>query len=475
MGKYSQIQRRCTILLVFFFFGEKFVYADDLSDVLQGFDIPETENRKISDVPDGVEASGDKPAMEVLNDDSSDLFYFSGSTGISGAADLKSHRRPPETNNRQGPAKLRGELDLKADLFLGGSWKARVTGQGFYDTAYSIRGRENYTSQTLGEYEDEVELGEVWLQGSPLPGLDLKIGRQIVVWGKSDNIRVTDILNPMDKREPGMTDIEDLRLPVAMSRLDYTLAGWTVTGIVVHETRFDKLPTYGSDYYTSSQMMPKEDKPVFFFENQEIAFALNGTFSGWGIAFYAAHLFDDSAHIESAGDNIYKRVHSRITMLGMAVNAVQGDWLWKAETACLTGLEFAALPGDDKTRLDMLLGVEYSGLTDTTVSLEVADRHLFGFEEGMKISPDSAEENDIQWAFRLCRDFMHERLETMFLAQLYGPLGQGGAVERLEFSYDMTDDWEGTLGLVLYQPGDDVSLYDLDECNRLFFRIKYSF
>jgi hypothetical protein len=279
----------------------------------------------------------------------------------------------------------------------------------------------------------------------------------------------------MDKREPGMTDIEDLRLPVAMSRLDYSFDRWTVTGIVVHEVRFDKLPVYGSDYYTSASPLPEEEKPCFALDNQELALAVNGVFSGWEASFYAAHVFDDAAHVEPDAGGAYKRVHARVTMLGTAVNLARGNWIYKAEAALLTGLEFAMLPGEEKTRMDVLAGVEYSGFTDTTISLEAAVRHLFDFEDSIAGSPDSAEENEFQWAFRISRDFFHERLETVLLAQAYDPLGQGGALERLEFTYDLNDNWETTAGLVLYQSGDKPAFNDLNECNRLFFRLHYSF
>jgi hypothetical protein len=457
------------------FAGSGTVLADELSDILEGFYASESEAQELSDVLGGFEADGDiQPDDEVALSSPSPL-HLSGSVGVAGAVNLVSHRRPPETNDRKGLAKLRGELDLTADLNLGGSWRARTAGQAFYDTAYSMRGRDNYTSQTLDEYEQEAELGEAWLQGSPLPGLDLKIGRQIVVWGKSDNIRVTDILNPMDKREPGMTDIEDLRLPVTMSRLDYSIDRWTLTGIVVHEVRFDKWPAYGSDYYTSASLLPEEEKPGFSLENQELALAVNGTFSGWETSFYAAHFFDDSAHVELGPDGEYKRVHARITMLGTAASLARGNWLYKAEAAWFSGLEFAALPGEEKSRLDVLAGVEYAGFTDTTIGLEAANRHLFGFCECLEAAPDSAKENDFQWALRISRDFFHERLETLLLVQAYEPLGQGGALERLEFTYDLSDHWEAAAGIVLYQPGDKPALEDMDECNRLFFRLHYAF
>ena len=118
-----------------------------------------------------------------------------------------------------------------------------------------------------------------YIQGSLTKSLDVKIGRQIVVWGKSDNIRVTDVLNPLDIREPGLTDIEDLRLPVTMSRLDYYIGDWSLTGIAIHEIRFNKRPEYGSDFYPGSQPPPHEDKPDHCGNNTEYAVAINTAFS----------------------------------------------------------------------------------------------------------------------------------------------------------------------------------------------------
>ncbi len=47
-----------------------------------------------------------------------------------------------------------------------------------------------------------------------------KVGRQIVIWGRSESLRVLDVLNPLDNREAGRVDIEDLRRPLAMVRVD---------------------------------------------------------------------------------------------------------------------------------------------------------------------------------------------------------------------------------------------------------------
>lgn len=449
--------------------------ADELTDILSGFDTPEPGEDDLSDILEEFEdsATAKVPGEAAVSSDSP--LHLSGAMGVAGAINLSSHRRPPWKNDRKGLGKLRGELDLTADLDLAGSWRLRAAGHAYYDAAYAFRGRDNYTRCTLDAYESEAELGEAWLQGRPLPGLDLKMGRQVVVWGKSDNIRVTDILNPMNKREPGMTDIEDLRLPVAMTRIDYGIGHWTLTGILVHEVRFDKRPVYGSSYFSSETPLPGEQTPAFAFDNQEAGLAFSGIFSGWEASIYAARVFDDTAHLELNQNGEYKRVHARITMLGTAAGLVRGNWLYKFEAAVLAGLEFAALPGETKSRLDVLAGVEYAGVSDTSISLEAANRHLFEFRKCLEASPDSAEEDDFQWALRISRDFFHERLNGLLLVQAYDPLGQDGALARLEFTFDLSDYWEAAAGMVLYKAGDKPAFQNIDENNRLFFRLHYAF
>ena len=52
-----------------------------------------------------------------------------------------------------------------------------------------------------------------------------------MAWGISESFRVVDVVNPIDTRKPGMTDIEDLRLAVAMTRFDlYTADECFLTG-----------------------------------------------------------------------------------------------------------------------------------------------------------------------------------------------------------------------------------------------------
>ena len=84
----------------------------------------------------------------------------------------------------------------------------------------------------------DSDINELYLQGKISNKFDITLGRQIVVWGKSDNIRITDSLNSMDLTTPGMVDIKDLRLGRTMSKFDFYIQDWTLSSIILHENRY---------------------------------------------------------------------------------------------------------------------------------------------------------------------------------------------------------------------------------------------
>ena len=65
-----------------------------------------------------------------------------------------------------------------------------LSGSDSHDFICRIHGRDHYTREVLDDYESEVDLRKAYIQGKILKNLDIKAGRQIVVWGKSDNIRM---------------------------------------------------------------------------------------------------------------------------------------------------------------------------------------------------------------------------------------------------------------------------------------------
>jgi len=462
--------------------GQTFAVEDEtLDEIIFGFDENKSEksDNTLKDVLEGFDGDTKETESELQKDEiKPSVFSLNGDMQICTSYNFAHDKPEKGKTDWRDLSCLRTELNFELNAKFSSSWQARISGKGAYDFAYSIKGRDEFTDEVIDNYEKEIEFGEIYIQGSLTKNLDIKLGRQVAVWGKSDNIRVTDVLNPLDIREPGLTDIEDLRLPVAMSRLDYYIGDWSLTGIAIHEIRFNKNPEYGSDFYPSSTRPPYEDKPDHCGKNTEYAAAINGIFSGWDISFYLADYYNDTPHMKLVSAGLSPQIewkHARLKMVGAAFNAVVGDWLLKTEAAFIDGFEFFNTQDKDYLRIDVLAGIEYSGFKDTTVSIEAVNRHINGFNDVLELSPDNALENEFQWVARLTRDFINETLTLTLITSRYGINGKDGSFQRFFVEYNVTDSIQFSGGVVFYQSGDLARFTNIGDNDRLFCKIKYSF
>ena len=358
-----------------------------------------------------------------------------------------------------GVNSLRSTLFLEYNTPLWSDFKLKINGNGFYDWSYLAKGREKFTRDELDALESQVELFDAYIQGSITKSLDIKLGRQVVVWGKSDTIRVVDVLNPLDNRRPGMTDIEDLRLPVTMAKFDYYIKNWDIAPIVVLEQRKDKTPPFGGDFNPSPVPLPSQKKP------EKLSFALNiaGEFEGYDVNFYYAHTYPNFEFYPRTDINI----EEPIDMYGAALAAVQGSWLFKSEAAYKQNYHFLN-PQDRDTsfdRFDLLMGFEYSGISDTKISFDIADKMLLG---------SSGSTDNYQGAFRIASDFLNQTLHANYLLSLFGAAFDEGGYQRAWMDYDVTDSIKTTLGIVDYLGGN--TFFDaISDNDMFFFDVSYSF
>jgi len=453
---------------------------DDLHDLMEGFDDEATEDeasprKETDEFLEGFdEEIVDEMIEEEVMEEKPSTWDLDGELRFITTYNFSSDATPPWS----GFTMLRPELELTLKKKFSDNWQGQISGRGFYDFIYVLRGRDEYTREVLEAYEKELELKDTFVQGSLTASLDTKIGRQVVVWGTLDNLRVTDVLNPLDLRVPGLTDIDDLRLPVTMIKLDFYFGDWDLSGMVIPEIRFSKLPVFGSDFFPLPVPAPPEDIPDDGFQNAEYAAALIGTFSGWDLAFYGAYIYDDQTYAEQVSPGSppqLVRKHARIVMLGTASNLAVGNWLFKAEAAWLDGLKYTNTPGVEYSRLDLGGGLEYTGFHETTISLEAANRHIFEYNDLLKLPPDEIDENEFQWALRVMQDYLNDTLTFSLLVSTFGIKADDGAFERLDAEYDITDAVSVRGGVVFYQSGKKGIFKGISDSDRLFFEVKYNF
>ncbi len=422
---------------------------DDLDAVLGGFEREEP-------APDG-DAANER------------IWDLSGSVEVSGSVNYLSHRSDTGTDY-EGLQRLRNRANLQLDLDLPREWQLRAEGWGFYDAAYAINGRSDYTREVRREYELDTEVGEAWLAGGIGEHVDVALGRQIVIWGRSESLRVLDVLNPLDNREPGRVDLEDIRRPVSMLNLKGYAGDWSAALIAIPEIRFDANPVVGSDFYPGTISL-SERRPDHF-DDSEVAGAVNGIFSGWDVSFHSAWFWNDQPRPDGALVPA-RLVHDRLWMVGGGGNYTRGSWLFKVELAYLDGLGFTG--ARKKSRFDALLGAEFYGVADTTFVVEVVERHVFAHERALRRAPNFTREDAQEVALRLTRNFWNDTLHATIVGIALGWDARDGSLARFDLDYDVLDALTVGVGILLYQQGDLPPLDAWADNDRVLFKVKWSF
>ncbi len=403
------------------------------------------------------------PALEP---EPAESFHLYGQFTFGSSYNLSSQSPQQQTTDRSGPSsfliktRLGTEYTTKANSFI------KIEGHLLYDLLYDLRKEQEQTIETPDIYRFEIEPDELYLTASPLPYVDIKLGRQIMAWGRADLIRITDILNPLDMRQPEITAMEEIRLPVTMARLDLCFMQWILTALVIPETRSHKLPAEGQHFASVSEMKGSFENSLSDFD---YALAVNGIFSKWGISFYLADIFDKIPSQKREDDSHFSPSDNRTKMYGIAADLSSGNVVIKTETAYFTGIIAPNDPTATFSRINLLFGLDYSGFADTLFSVEAAYLSPYSFTR--KLETDPAQQKRWQLAIQVERIFARENISLRLSTFFAGFEKEWGGYEKFEIEYNISDYIEFTAGLLLFQPVMEPLFAD----DRLFCRLTCRF
>lgn len=161
--------------------------------------------------------------------------------------------------------KNRYQMLLKESLILNERFKVRSTQRAFFDSVvYDFNNDIPVGSTTTekNDLESELALRELYLDGS-FGNVDVRIGKQQIVWGESLALFVADIVNGKDLREYILPEFDWMRLPQWSVDIISSKNAFT-TEAMVSIPEFNKLGTRGSEF-------------AFPFEDPGVPYVLNGT------------------------------------------------------------------------------------------------------------------------------------------------------------------------------------------------------
>ena len=419
-------------------------------------------------------------------------------------------------------AKGRQSLDLSAK-YKKEDWTLTADGHVEYDLLYDLADgpfdpiqEEEYRLRYIPGVQSMMKrfsLGQV--------GITLSTGKQIVTWGESDGLSALDVINPQDQREPGVADIDDMKLSVWLSRLQIAQGKHSAEFIVRHEGNYGILVPPKADYSPFNAMIQQQADRIppplvellqsksfrFAHEKEGIArdtqsYFLRYLFRGEGmdIGLYGASLLDQQGVIGSINqaqllspaqkqvDITYQ--HPRYTLTGLTIAKPIGSFLWKGELVSSLNRPVNVGEEGDINQLEVVavdtltsvIGLSYSGFTDTMLSIDYQKGFLVGEEPDKPFFvPPTL---DIL-ALRATRTFWRERFSTGVVASFIVPQWstpskwlqpKRGGLIRADLSYRLLDQLKASLGYVHYLTGEAFGpFYGLDEHDRLFMSLRWDF
>ena len=85
----------------------------------------------------------------------------------------------------------------------------------------------------------------------------LRLGKQQVVWGTADGIKLLDIINPTDFRELNQNSMEDARIPIWMINAERNIGDNSNIQFIVSQVEENKIPGLGPDDESGHPFMMK--------------------------------------------------------------------------------------------------------------------------------------------------------------------------------------------------------------------------
>lgn len=133
-------------------------------------------------------------------------------------------------------------VDLEVSREWGEGWRIRGLGR------LRLEDRLEPASRT------EVRLRELVLSRRTRSST-FKLGRQQVIWGKADGIRLLDVVNPLDQREFLLENFTDSRIPLWMANAELFRGDHAFQLLVIPDLAFDRVPAPGAEFFPLPELL----------------------------------------------------------------------------------------------------------------------------------------------------------------------------------------------------------------------------
>lgn len=302
----------------------------------------------------------------------------------------------------------------------------------------------NSVYNSIVEDQTKIELREAFFQYTS-NSWDVKVGKQIVIWGVADGLRITDIISPMDYSEFLARDYDDIRIPVNTFRLKYIKPSYNLELIFVPVSEFFVLPVEEGNPWSVTQSfeMPyqadMDNTPGKTIKNSEFGGRFSFYLSGIDFSVSALHTWNKmpvfSYRYPQNTDSLLLTAHyERLEMLGMDFSKPVGKFVLRGEIAEYFNelAEYSNNEAIKKSTLNFLLGTDWYAGNEWTIMAQYYHRLISDYEDSM-----TSDKNTAYATLSISKKILRSTLNLSTYA--YVDLINEAVFDRTSADYSLTD------------------------------------
>lgn len=252
-----------------------------------------------------------------------------------------------------------------------------------YDNAF-LFASVNAIQNNIVKSETGFSLNEAFFDYSN-DWIEIKAGKQIVVWGVTDEGRITDLISPLDYTEFIANDYDDLRMAVNAIDIKYPGEKINAEFIFVPVASFDKIPTDTLNPWhvqIPNNLALDLDTPEERFKNSEYGTRLRFFLEYLDFSITALHTYNKTPvtvlSMDSTGTLVVKGIYKPMTVLGGDVSIPLGEIVVRGEAAEYLKEAIADEDGLDYSRKNTFngaLGIDWYAPHDWTIVAQYVYRY----------------------------------------------------------------------------------------------------
>ena len=318
---------------------------------------------------------------------------------------------------------------------------------------------DNYARFNGPAYEDKnhrFELleayGDMWVGDT-----SVRVGKQQVVWGQVDGLKVLDVVNPQNYREFNLPDFEDSRIPTWMLNVQHPVGeDATLQFLVIPDLTFNELADSGSQFsITSPELAPQpvSGVPINLLDTQrpkdefETGVRWSAFIDGWDVTANYFHFYQDTPVVyrDLVGTTIFVTpTYEKSQLVGFSANTVVNNWVWKMEAGLTKDNYFIR---DDLNQSGIqksdefasVFAFDYHGFSNLMVSYQLFFSQILDYDAAV-----IRKESSVKHTLLFKKDVWNETLNLSLFTLFNADYKDGQA--RLKASYQVNDYWSVNAG-----------------------------